>query len=245
MKSFVLRGALAGVAGAAATVLVLLILGEQSIRDAIAIEEAAGGGGDEPLFTRPEQVLGGSIGVALYAVLIGTIFGIVYAATRHWIGRVPEWKRAFRLAGLAFTAVYLVPFVKYPPNPPAVGDPETVNDRTIAYLAMLGIGIVAIVLAFRLAQALRAQGWGSPVTAPAAVALFVAIVAVAYALLPANDDPIEVGAKLIWRFRMASLGGQVAFWAVFGTVFAWLSIQAEGGTPFARRQVEEPEPAGA
>ena len=53
----------------------------------------------------------------------------------------------------------LVPFVKYPPNPPAVGDPATINQRTISYLAILVIGLVAVwagVVAYRSLRTERA-----------------------------------------------------------------------------------------
>jgi hypothetical protein len=237
MNRYILRGALAGVAGALAAGLTLLLLGEQSIRDAIAIEEAAsGGGGDEPMFSRGVQVLGGSIGVTLYGIFVGTIFGIVYVAVRRRLGAVPEWRRAHRLAALAFVSVYLVPWLKYPPNPPAVGDPDTVTERTIAYLCLIAIAVIASVVAVRSFEWSRRRGLAEHLRGPLAVALWVAIVGGAIVLLPANPDPIEVPAKLIWRFRLASAGGQLAFWAVLGVAFGWLGIQAEGRKVFDRRE---------
>jgi hypothetical protein len=239
VKPFILRGALAGVGGAIAAVLTLLLLGEQSIRDAIALEEAAsGGGGEEPLFSRSVQLVGGSLGVALYALFAGTIFGIIFAATRHRLGAVPDWRRALRLAGLAFITVYLVPFLKYPPNPPAVGDPDTVNERTISYLCLIGISVIATILAVRAVSSLRDRGVPQHLAGPAAVAMWVLVIGAAYLLLPANPDEIAVAAKLIWRFRLASLGGQAAFWTVTGVLFGWLTIHANGEKVFGSRSGE-------
>jgi hypothetical protein len=243
MKQFILRGALAGVAGALATGLTLMILGEQSIRDAIAIEEANSGGGGEPaMYSRSVQVIGGSLGVTLYGILIGTIFGIVYVAVRNRLGDVPEWKRARRLAGVAFVSIYLVPWLKYPPNPPAVGNPDTVNERTIAYLCLMAIGIITSVLAVRAAAWCQRRGYPDHLVAPIAVGLWVAVVGLAYLVLPANPDAITVPAKLIWRFRLVSAGGQLAFWAIVGVVFGWLGIQAEGKKVFPSRRRRQPEP---
>lgn len=248
MKPFLLRGALAGAIAGVLAFVALIVLGEPSIRDAIAIEDAAARAaravGDEPLFSRDMQVLGGSLGVMIFGVLLGTIFGVVFAAVRHWLGSVSEWTRALRLAGLGFLVVYLVPFLKYPPNPPAVGDPETVNQRTIAYLGLIAIAVIATVVAARFLARRRAAGWPSHVGLPAAVVLWIVMIGVATAVMPGNADPIRIGAKLIWRFRLASLGGQVAFWATLGTVFGWLGIRQTGRKVFGRtpadRAPEEP-----
>lgn len=248
MKIYILRGACAGVIAALATAVTLLLLGEPSIRDAIALEEAAaaavGEVGEDPLFSRNVQVLGGSLGVILYGTFLGTIFGIVFAAVRHRLGNVPDWKRALRLAGLGFLTVYLVPYLKYPPNPPAVGDPESVDERTIAYLCLVALALIVTVVAFRVGDWLRGRGWPEHLRQPAAVAVWVALIAVAFALLPGNPDEITVGAKLIWRFRLASLGGQAAFWSVAGVVFGWLSLQHGGRKVFATSEAKEPVSAG-
>ena len=130
MQRFIVRGALAGVAGTIASVLTLLFLGESSIREAIDLEDArnaAEGLSPEAMFSRPQQVLGGALGIVIFGLFMGTVFGIVYAANRHRLGSGSNWQRARRLGVIAFVAVYLVPFLKYPPNPPAVGDPDIVE----------------------------------------------------------------------------------------------------------------------
>ncbi len=43
------------------------------------------------------------------------------------------------VAGLGWVAIGAVPFVKYPANPPAVGDPETIDQRTWLWV-VLGLG---------------------------------------------------------------------------------------------------------
>jgi len=235
VKPFLVRGVLAGVCGALASVGMLLALGERSIREAISLEEAtSGGGGDDAMFTRTTQVVGGSIGVLLYGVFLGLIFGVVFAAVRHRLGPVPDWKRSLRLAGLGFLSLALVPFLKYPPNPPAVGDPDTVNQRTISYLCLLGLALVVTIAARRLWGVFQARGWSEHVALPAVVAAWVLAIGVAFVVMPANPDDIDVSAQLVWRFRLASLGGQAALWAVIGVVFGWLGIRHSGVRVFAR-----------
>jgi predicted cobalt transporter CbtA len=223
------RGALAGVAGGLAGALTLLVVGERSIAEAIDLEtaHAAPGEAHEELFSRTTQVIGGSLGLALYGLCLGVVFGIVFAAVQHRLGTGPAWRRARRLAALAFVAVFLVPFLKYPANPPAVGDPDTVNQRTIAYVSMVAVSILAVLLAAVLHERLARRGMPEWYAQPAAALVWLATLAVAFVALPPNPDAIEVPADLLWSFRLASLGGQAAFWAVAGTVFAVLCARAE------------------
>ena len=117
----------------------------------------------------------------------------------------------------------LVPFVKYPPNPPAVGDPDTINKRTISYLPTLVIGLVAVwagVAAARWAQRFGDAPWIR--LAGGGLAFVVAIVA-AYLLLPTiNEVPETFPATLLWKFRFASLGTQAVLWTLLGFGYAAL-----------------------
>jgi hypothetical protein len=54
LGSFIRRGAIAGVVGGAASALFLLLVGERVIGDAIRLEEARGGGGNQ-MFSRGVQ----------------------------------------------------------------------------------------------------------------------------------------------------------------------------------------------
>jgi predicted cobalt transporter CbtA len=234
------RGALAGVLGGVAGALTLVVVGERSIAAAIDLEAARAVPGEahDELFTRTTQVIGGSLGLALYGLFLGVVFAVVFAAVQHRLGAGPTWRRARRLAALAFVAVFLAPFLKYPANPPAVGDPDTVNQRTIAYVSMVAISIAAVLLAAVLHERLARRGVPEWYAQPAAALVWVTTLAVAFVALPPNPDAIEVPADLLWSFRLASLGGQAALWAVVGTVFAVLCARAD-------RPVDVAAPAGA
>jgi hypothetical protein len=228
VKPFLVRGALAGVAGSVASVLVLILLGESSIRRAIELEEARAVPGEahEEVFSRTTQIIGGAAGLILFGVVAGLVFGVVFAATRHRLGPGPDWRRARRLAAATFVGIFLVPFLKYPANPPAVGDPDTINQRTLAYVSMLVISVLALVLAVAVHDRLAARGMGEERSQPLAALAWLAVVGVAMVALPANPDEITIAADLLWSFRMSSLAGQAAFWAVAGTVFGLLSVRA-------------------
>ena len=47
------------------------------------------------------------------------------------------------LAVVGFAAVSLLPAVKIPSNPPAVGDPETVGRRTMLYAVVVLLGTLS------------------------------------------------------------------------------------------------------
>jgi hypothetical protein len=128
-------------------------------------------------------------------------------------------------AGL-FLALVLVPFVKYPPNPPGVGDPDTITRRTLLYVAMLGISVAALAAAAQIAR--RVPPRLGPLTRPVAGAVaFIAIVLAAGAFMPTVAEvPESFPAGLLWDFRLTSLLTQVALWGILAAVFAVLADRA-------------------
>ncbi len=231
MFRYVRQGALAGVAGGAAAALFLLLVGERSVNEAIAIEEAAGDGGDA-LFSRGVQQVGGALGTVLVGAALGVALAVVFAAVRHRLAARDDFDRSVRLGGAAFVTVFLVPFLKYPANPPAVGDPTTAGRRAGLYLVALAWSLVAAWAAWRLRRWLSARGQPAPVSHPAAVALWLSLVGLGFAVLPGSPDPVTLPATLVWRFRLASAGGQAVFWAVTACTFGWLCLaRTTGGGP--------------
>jgi predicted cobalt transporter CbtA len=233
LGSFIRRGAIAGLAGGAASALFLLLVGERTIGDAIHLEEKHGGGGQE-MFTRGTQVFGGALGVILVSVALGVVFATTFAAVRHRLPGRNDWQRSIIWAATAFVVVYLVPFVKFPPNPPAVGDPTTIDERTILYFAMLAWSLGAAYLAVRLGRWLRTRQFADPARQTGVAAAWIVLIAIGFMVFPGSPDAVRAPATLIWRFRLASAGGAFMLWGVTGVVFGALSLTA------ARRS----EPAG-
>ena len=52
---------------------------------------------------------------------------------------------------------------------------------------------------------------------------YLATVMIAWLVFPANPDPIEMPANLIWHFRIQSLSGNAILWVVIGTAFGYLA----------------------
>jgi predicted cobalt transporter CbtA len=223
LGTFIRRGAIAGLAGGAASALFLLLVGERTIGDAIHLEEKHGGGGQE-LYTRGTQVFGGALGVILVSVALGVVFAATFAAVRHRLPGRNDWQRSIIWAATALVVVYLVPFAKYPPNPPSVGDPNTIDERTILYFAMLAWSVGAAFLALRLGQWMRSRQYGDPARQTGIAAAWIVLVAIGFMVLPGSPDAVTAPATLIWRFRLASAGGALMLWGVTGVVFGALSL---------------------
>jgi predicted cobalt transporter CbtA len=118
--------------------------------------------------------------------------------------------------------VFLVPFLKYPANPPATGDPGTIGRRTALWVVMLAWSVVATWAAWRAAGWLRARHVPEHRRVPVVVSLYCAVVVAGFVLLPGSPDVVTLPATLVWHFRLASVAGAAVFWAVLGTVFGWL-----------------------
>ncbi|MGJ6961784.1 CbtA family protein [Streptosporangium sp. G11] len=238
ITKLIVRGLVVGLLAGLLAAVFAYTVGEPRIDQAIALEEAAAAAaapaeshddteaaahshdGEEALVSRDGQRFGLFLALGLYGLAVGGLFSLVYAAVRGRAGPRSEPVLAVSLAAAAFTSVVLIPFVKYPANPPAVGDPETINQRTVLYLVAVVIGILAVaagIAAYRYAS--RSEPWVRWLSAGAAV--LIPVVA-AWILLPEiSEVPQGFPADLLWDFRVASIGTQVVFWAGVGALFAF------------------------
>ncbi|MBL7257773.1 CbtA family protein [Paractinoplanes lichenicola] len=226
--ALLLRGLLAGLVAGLLAGLFAFTFGEPKVDAAIAIEEAASAAAapagapaeeEEPLVSRDGQKGGLFLATGLYGIALGGILATGYTLLRRRLRTPSDTRAAWSLAGAALLGIGLVPYVKYPPNPPAVGDPDTINQRTISYLAIVVIGLVAVWAAV-VAKRTQPTEWRQAV---AAVLGFVVVVVIGYALLPnINEVPSTFPPDLLWSFRLASLGTQVVLWTVLGLAFAAL-----------------------
>jgi predicted cobalt transporter CbtA len=231
------RGMLVGILAGLLSFAFLKIYGEPQVDIAIAFEtqmeaaEAAAASSVEhehELVSRKVQAgLGLFVAVMVYSVAFGGLFGLAYAfAYRRIPGAVTPQGVSILLAAAGFVAIYLVPNLKYPANPPAVGDPKTLGMRTALYFIMIAVSIAAMIGAFSLKRLLarRLSDWSSTL---AVAAYYVVIVAIAGLLLPAlNEVPAQFPAVVLWKFRVASIGAQFIMWATLGLLFGALTQRA-------------------
>lgn len=219
MRTELRHGALAGLAGGAALAAVLLVAGEGPLQTAIDLEP----GGGEEVISRAGQRVGGVVAALLVGVALGLVLAVAVTVLRRRRSG-DAWPTSLGLAAGAFAILQLVPFLKYPPNPPGVGDSASVGRRTMLYAVLLGWSLLSAWAGWRARRWLAGRGAPPHLATPAAIATAGVLVLFAVAVLPAGPDPDAVPASVVWSFRVASLGGWCAYWAVAGTVFAWLSM---------------------
>lgn len=214
-----------------------LLAGEPLVDRAIALEAAAHPEEDhgQEVFSRRTQKVGLAVGSVVYGLAVGLIFGGVYLLAGRWLpGRTPR-RRALALAGAALWTLYLAPFLKYPANPPGVGEAATIYDRQALYLLFGALAAGGLIVAGLLARSLRTGGLAERpalLTAGAAYALYVLAL---WLVAPDNPDRAAVPASLLLEFRAVSLAGAVLFWTVFALVFATVLERAtrKMGAPMA------------
>lgn len=224
VRNLLVRGMLAGLAAGVLALIVAYLLGEPSVNSAISFEEAHSHEHEMEVVSRSLQSTAGlATGVLVYGVAFGGIAALAFCFALGRIGRFSPRASALLLSGCALLAVYVVPFLKYPANPPSVGDPDTISKRTTLYFLMMVLSVLlavgATILGKRLAPALG--NWWATVLSVAAFAL---VIGLAYAFLPViNEVPGQFPATLLWRFRLSALAIQGVLWTGFGLVFGELA----------------------
>jgi len=222
IKALLVRGLVAGLIAGLAAGIFGSFFGEPLIDDAIAIEEA----GLSPAelaapaeVSRDGQKIGLVVATALYGTALGGLFALAFAVVRGRIRARNDLWLAGGLAAALFTAVVLIPFLKYPANPPAVGDPATITERTVLYYTMVATGLLALLAGWRVARRVSEDS-GRGVRAAAGIGVFGVTVGLAFLVLPGvSEVPADFPAGLLAEFRWASIGLQAVMWATLGLVF--------------------------
>src|SRR5687768_3871937 len=235
-RDFLVRGLLAGLFAGLVAFGVAYVVGEPSVNAAIAIEESVGldhgHAADDP--TASEKAPGAEVPRSLQSTLglltatvvagvtLGGLVGVISALALGRFGRLGVRGVSLSVAAIGFVSVSLLPFVAYPPNPPAIGDPNTIGARTALYFIMLAASIIAAVTAVLVGREL-AERWGAWYATLTAIAGYLLVTLAAMALLPGYSEvPTDFPATVLYQFRGASLITQLALWATLGVVLGEL-----------------------
>lgn len=201
------------------------VVGEPAIERAIAFEEAAAeaaGQAPEPeVVNRSVQGREGLLAAgAIYGAAIGGLYGLAFALAYGRLGRLGPKATAAALAAAGLVAIAVVPALKYPADPPAVGAAETIGLRTALYLGFVLVSVGAMALAAAASRPLRTK-LGAGAGTSASIALFALLVGGAAFLLPAAEAaPGDFPTDVLAAFRVASLATQAVLWAALGIGFA-------------------------
>jgi predicted cobalt transporter CbtA len=246
--SLVLRGMLAGILAGLLCFAFLKTFGEPPVDRAITFEtqideakehaeaqSAAAKGMSMPADESQTEVVSRKVqagiglftGVTVYSASFGGLFAVVFAFVYGRWDRVGSRNLAALLALAAFIAINVVPALKYPANPPSVGQPDTIGLRTALYFAMMAISMAAMIgAAIIRTRLVREHGlWNASLIAAAG---YLIVIVAAAALLPSiNEVPEAFPAVVLWQFRIASIGAQLIMWGTIGLVFGALTERAE------------------
>jgi hypothetical protein len=263
-RRFILRGLLVGAIGGILAFVFARIFAEPQIQAAIdyesgreaaqaVLDKAAGlpaEAADPELFSRTIQAnVGIGAGIILFGAAMGALYAVAYILACGRTGNVGPRSLALLVALGGFLGFYLIPFLKYPANPPSVGHHETIRDRSGLYLVMILVSIAFLVLAVWLGQRLQARfgTWNASLLAGLACVVALGIVMVVLPSLGhlhanvsaygrhATETPLPLRnaqgqivypgfpADLLFKFRLYSVGAQAIMWAAMGLCFAPLA----------------------
>jgi hypothetical protein len=263
-RRFIVRGLLVGALGGILAFVFARIFAEPQIQAAIdyesgreaaqaLLDKAAGlpaDAADPDLLSRAVQAnVGIGAGMILFGAAMGGLYAVAYILACGRTGDLRPRSLALLVAGGGFLGFYLIPFVKYPADPPAIGHPQTIRDRGGLYLLMICVSIAILVLAVWLGQRLRPRfgNWNASLLAALACAAALGIV---MSVLPepgrlhANvqqygshptETPLPLRnaqgqivypgfpADLLFTFRLYSVAAQAILWTAMGLCFAPLA----------------------
>jgi Probable cobalt transporter subunit (CbtA) len=217
IATYLRRGLAAGLLAGLLAGVFAFAFGEPQVDRAIALEEKADAahahgaaprhhGGGMAELSRSTQKVGLFFATGLSGCFLGGMFGIAFAFFRERLSAKSDWSRSLSLAAALFAGSVLLPFLKYPANPPGVGDPSTIASRTSSYFAMVALSLLTVLAAWLAARFLRERGVSLPVRQVVVGVGFAAIVGLLLAVLPPAPDPGSFPAGLLWNYRLSSLG---------------------------------------
>jgi predicted cobalt transporter CbtA len=168
---------------------------------------------------------GGEIAAGtILGMSFGALFGVVFVYSRSLL--LPQSnsniRKALVLAGIMWFVLFLIPALKYPANPPAVGDPETIYYREGLYIGLLaisGFSALGLALLYRKLGSRTPNNKNRIIIVPL---IYAAIIVGAILILPPNPDKISAPMDLVQGFRIASAFTMSIFWGLLGLILGAL-----------------------
>ena len=173
---------------------------------------------------------GGEIAAGtILGMSFGALFGVVFVYSRSLL--LPQSnsniRKALVLAGIMWFVLFLIPALKYPANPPAVGDPETIYYREALYIGLLaisGFSALGLALLYRKLGSRTPNNKNRIIIVPL---IYAAIIVGAFLILPPNPDKISAPVDLVQGFRIASAFTMSIFWGLLGLILGALWDRAK------------------
>ena len=174
------------------------------------------------IWQKSGQILAGVI----LGTSVGALFGIIFALSNSSLPGNHFVKKSLMLAGVMWFTLYLIPFLKYPANPPTVGDGETVVLRAILYLSFIAISGLGALAFYKLSRKLKNN---KKLVSVVGYGIFISVV---FFAMPENPDEITAPMNLVNEFRLMSVLGVSSFWVSVGIILGlfWNRIESSKKT---------------
>lgn len=205
--------------------LVNVALVEPYLDAAIGIENqrmfAEGQAKDTPQFWkqytdyRTWQKEGSIIAGAILGTATGGLFGLVFAYSRNSLPSQNDIKKALVLAAIMWAVLYFIPFLKYPANPPTVGEPDSITLRASTYaifVASSGLGALGFAILYKKLHSKK----------PIALAGYAALMGLLFVIMPQNPDKISTPIEIVNGFRIVSVITMTIYWIANAVILGWL-----------------------
>ncbi len=171
---------------------------------------------------RTWQKEGAVLSGGILGLSTGALFGIVFAYSRNKLPSQHNVKKALVLAGIMWLVLFFIPFLKYPANPPTVGDPNTIAFREssyIVFIALSGLGALGFAKLYKRLQDRK-------FLIPIGYAIYITTV---FLLMPQNPDKITAPLDLVNGFRIVSLSTMTLYWIVNAIILGllWQKFQPD------------------
>jgi len=158
------------------------------------------------------QILAGGI----LGLSIGALFGLVFAYSRHVLPGQNHVKKALVLAGIMWFVLFFIPFLKYPANPPTVGDPETIMLRSSLYVGFVVLSGLGALGFYKISKKMHKS---KQFVIPIGYAMYIAAI---FVLMPENPDEVIAPADLLNGFRIVSASTVTISWIVNAVILGLL-----------------------
>ena len=157
---------------------------------------------DYRVWQKGGQIIAGMI----LGTSFGALFGIIYALTKNSLPSKKHVGNTLILAGIMWLTLFVIPFLKYPANPPTVGDPETVALRGILYIVFIVISGFAALSCYKIFKRLESQ------KKYISFIIYAVFISSVFFIMPENPDEINTSLELVNQFRISAFITSSVFW---------------------------------
>lgn len=196
------------------------------LEGAAAAAEAPAGEEEEEAtgFLATLETLGAQrIGLVMGLAVLGVVYGAIFTGLYHIVRRAfPGWNIwtwALIAGAVCFWSVSLFTQLKYPLNPPGIGEDASLLARqgfqflfiVLALLAAVGVGLL-----IRYIHESRWEGSQRFLAYAGTAVAYVVAVVIVFLVIPGNPDPIPewVPEGLVIMFRTFSILGHLLLWMI-------------------------------